>query len=328
MAKFTTNTNHVKQILDAGGLAAIPTETVYGLAANATNTEAVKKIFTTKGRPSNNPLILHFANLEAALPYIQSISDDVKKLTEAFWPGPLTLLLPKSGLVSSIITATSPRVAIRVPDHPLTLELLSKLDYPLAAPSANPSGYISPTKPMHVEQQLGTKIPLILDGGPCSKGLESTILGWNEDEEPILYRQGLITANDISAVIGKNVAFNKPFSNQIEAPGMSKLHYAPHTKTIISASIEEAVTEHEDLKLGVIKAHESYRGKVALAHEVILSPRGSLEEVAEKLYTTMYEFDNLNLDIIIIEEVTNEGIGIAINDRLRRSASENKKSPS
>lgn len=327
MAKLTKNIDEAKQILDTGGLVALPTETVYGLAANATNTNAVKSIYSTKGRPTNNPLILHFANFEAVLPYTKSMPEDAKVLANTFWPGPLTLLLPKSELVPQVITADSSKVAVRVPNHPLTLELLSKLAYPLAAPSANPSGYISPTKPIHVQEQLGLKIPLILDGGNCSKGLESTILGWNHEQQPILYRQGTITAEDIKAVLNKKILLYKSDLTQLEAPGMLKSHYAPNTNTIISTNIEQTIKKYKGLKLGVIKAHNSYMGEVQIDHEAVLSPTESLEEVAEKLYATMHEFDALDLDIILIEEVINEGIGLAINDRLRRSASKNKKSP-
>lgn len=324
MAFLTKNIDDVKTVLDAGELAAIPTETVYGLAAKATDSAAIKKIFETKGRPSSNPLILHFADFDDILPYVSSITEDVKLLADAFWPGPLTLLLPKSSLVPEIITAGLHRVAVRIPNHPLTLDLLHKLDYPLAAPSANPSGYISPTEPSHVEKQLGSKIKMILDGGSCAKGLESTILGWNEKQQPIVYRQGVISKENIKIVLKKEIRFHEAGSTILEAPGMMSSHYAPHTKTIVAANIEKVIERYQGLHLGLIRAHKPYDGLVAIKKEIVLSPSGSLHEVAEKLYAAMHELDSLQLDLILIEEVPNVGVGSAINDRLKRSSIGNK----
>lgn len=322
MAILTKNINDAKAILDKGNLVAIPTETVYGLAAKAIDEKAVKKIFTTKGRPSNNPLILHFPNLDSIFPYIGSITEDVQLLANTFWPGSLTLLLPKSDLVPEIITAGLPSVAVRVPNHPLTLQLLQQLDYPLAAPSANPSGYISPTNPSHVEKLLGSKIPMILDGGNCKKGLESTILGWNDKNEPIIYRHGVITKEDISAALQKEVLINSPYSETLVAPGMLSSHYAPNTKTIISTNINKDINQYQGLNLGVIKVHTPYQGGISIKKEVVLSTSNSLNEIAEKLYAAMHELDSLQLDLILIEAVPNKGIGRAINDRLKRSATE------
>ncbi|MDT0606759.1 L-threonylcarbamoyladenylate synthase [Croceitalea rosinachiae] len=324
MASLTKNIDDVKVILDAGELVAIPTETVYGLAAKATDTLAIKKIFETKGRPSTNPLILHFASLDSILPYIDSITEDVRLLADTFWPGPLTLLMPKSDLVPEIITAGLPRVAVRVPNHPMTLELLQRLDYPLAAPSANPSGYISPTNPSHVEKQLGTKIKMILDGGNCIKGLESTILGWDEHHRPILYRQGVITKEDLETTLKKELQFHQSGSTILEAPGMLSSHYAPHTKTIVTIDIEKRIEQYKGLNIGLIKAYQSYDGFVSIKKEIVLSPTRSLDEVAKNLYAAMHELDMLQLDLILIEEVPNVGIGLAINDRLRRSSTNNK----
>lgn len=320
MAYLTKNIEKAKAALNNGDLVAIPTETVYGLAANATSIDAVKSIFKTKGRPSNNPLILHFSNFDAISPYVASISDDVKLLAKSFWPGPLTLLLPKTDLVPEIITAGLPRVAVRVPSHPLTIKLLNELNYPLAAPSANPSGYISPTKASHVEKQLGDKIEFILDGGNCKKGLESTILGWNDNNKPTLYRQGVITAKDIEEVLKKEVVIHTPNSGRLEAPGMLSSHYAPKTKTIISDSIESTIRENSGLKLGLIKAFQPYKGPIIVSKQIVLSSNNLLEEVAQKLYASMHELDALDLDLIIIEKVIDEDIGLAINDRLKRSA--------
>ena len=201
MEPKNSDITRAKAYLEQGALVAIPTETVYGLAANGTSKTAIQSIYTAKGRPSNNPLILHFPNLEKIRPFVDGITEDVKLLANAFWPGPLTLLLPKSDMVLDIVTAGLPRVAVRVPNHPKTLALLEQLDFPLAAPSANPSGYISPTQASHVEQQLGDKIAMVLDGGACKKGLESTILGWDAQGQPTIYRKGVITAEAIEKVL-------------------------------------------------------------------------------------------------------------------------------
>ena len=302
--------------MDAKELVAVPTETVYGLAANGTAVVAIKKIFEAKGRPINNPLILHFKDVASIGPYVMQMSDEITKLASHFWPGPLTLLLPKSAIVPEIVTAGSNRVAVRVPNHTMTLELLKSLDYPLAAPSANPSGYISPTSSEHVEKQLGEKIPLILDGGACKSGIESTILGW-ENDRPIIYRKGAITADQIGGVLGKMPKF-KNKSDVLEAPGMSSSHYAPNTKTLVVENAGETVALHADKKVGLIVFKKSGGQKVV--KEIILSPKASLEEMAQNLYAAMHQLDELQLDIIIIEKAPEEGIGGAINDRLQRSA--------
>ena len=310
-----------KAFLEQGALVAIPTETVYGLAANGTSKAAIQGIYSAKGRPSNNPLILHFPNLKAIQPFVDSISEEVQLLADAFWPGPLTLLLPKSDKVLDIVTAGLPRVAVRVPNHPKTLELLAQLDFPLAAPSANPSGYISPTQASHVEQQLGNKIAMVLDGGACQKGLESTILGWDDQGQPIIYRKGVITAEAIEKVLHKLPQNHK--AKTLEAPGMLSLHNAPNTKTIVSAQIKQVLTEHAKKTIGLISFQQHYSTKLkGISEEITLSISGSLEEVAQKLNAAMHTMDLLGLDIIIIEKVPETGVGKAINDRLTRSMSQ------
>ncbi|WP_350286240.1 L-threonylcarbamoyladenylate synthase [uncultured Croceitalea sp.] len=316
-ARITKDIAAAKELLDNGRLVAIPTETVYGLAANGTNILAIKKIFEAKGRPSNNPLILHFSGLDALSPYVTTISTDAKLLAEAFWPGPLTLLLPKSNKVPDSITAGLTRVAVRIPQHPLTQELLGILDYPLAAPSANPSGYISPTRPSHVQKQLGDKIPLILDGGPCTKGLESTILGWDDNGTPTIYRKGVITAEAIEKVLHQ-LPHNHQ-SKTLEAPGMLSSHYAPRTKTVLADAIDQTIAQYKKLKIGIIRFHSTIKGDPKANVEIVLSDKGSLEEVAKNLYAAMHELDGQELDLIVIEKAPETGIGKAINDRLQRS---------
>jgi len=185
------------QLLKDGNVVAIPTETVYGLAANALDENAIRKVFEVKKRPITNPLIVHISGKEELSKYVLDISEIAEKLANHFWPGPLTLLLPKKTIISDFVTASFTNVAIRVPNHPMTLELLKNLPFPLVAPSANPFMYISPTTAQHVVKQLGDKIPYVLDGGICSKGLESTVIGFKNDI-PVIYRMGSITLEEIS----------------------------------------------------------------------------------------------------------------------------------
>ena len=202
MAEIGKDIQKAKDFLEKDELVAIPTETVYGLAANALNPIAVAKIFEAKERPTFDPLIVHTHSLQEVYKFVTNIHPALLKLAEAFWPGPLTLLLPKKEIIPSLVTSGLDRVGVRVPNHSLTLDLLSQLNFPLAAPSANPFGYISPTTAMHVEKQLGTKIPYILDGGSCEVGLESTIVG-EENGEIIIYRLGGLSVDEIETIVGK-----------------------------------------------------------------------------------------------------------------------------
>lgn len=316
MARISKDILLAKATLDANELVAIPTETVYGLAANGTSLVALKKIYKTKGRPSNNPLILHFKNADDLTPFISKVTSEIALLATHFWPGPLTLLLPKSDRVPKMVTAGSDRVAVRVPNHALTLKLLQTLDYPLAAPSANLSGYISPTQPSHVQKQLGSKIGLILDGGSCKRGIESTILGW-ENDLPIIYRKGVITSEEIGQILGRIPKFKNKV-DVLEASGMSSSHYAPNTKTLVVENIHESVSYHASQKIGLIVFNEKTGLKVE--SEIVLSPKSSLKEMAQKLYASMHQLDSMGMDVIIIQKAPEEGIGVAINDRLQRSA--------
>ncbi|MFY7668309.1 MAG: L-threonylcarbamoyladenylate synthase [Crocinitomicaceae bacterium] len=307
-----TDLNRVIELLQSGELVAIPTETVYGLAANGTNELAIQKIFEAKGRPKSNPLILHFSNFEAIPPYIQDFPAELKKLAETFWPGPLTLLLNKSELVPNIITAGHNRVAVRVPAHSVTLELLKTLPFPLAAPSANPYGKISPTKAEHVFNQLNGKIPYILDGGPCIKGLESTIIGM-ENNAMIIYRLGSISIEQIEQIIGY-----KPITrlSSEEAPltsGMVKYHYAPSTPLYFIESIKEIDTS---VSSGFIFFQNDF---IDVENKIILSETGNLNEAAQRLYDSLHLMDSKELKQIYIERFPDTDLGITINDRLNRA---------
>jgi len=311
-----TDIAKAKALLEQGQLVAIPTETVYGLAANALNEQAVSQIFAVKNRPSFDPLIIHTSAFERVGTYVQSIPEQANVLAEAFLPGPLTFLLPKENSIPDLVTAGSPLVAVRIPHHPMTLELLAGLDFPLAAPSANPFGYISPTEPKHVAQQLGDKIPYILDGGKCTVGLESTIIGF-PDGQATIFRKGGIAIEAIEKIIGK-VAIRPHSTSNPSAPGMLKSHYAPRVSLEIG-KIETLLPQHEGKKIGIISFRKNYP-EVAPSHQLILSPSGNFAEAARNLFAGMRHLDNLELDIILAELLPERDLGRAINDRLRRAA--------
>ncbi len=300
-------------LLGHGKLVAIPTETVYGLAANALNNEAVINIYEVKGRPRFNPLIIHVASIDAAARYVTEIPSAIKNLATQFSPGPLSYLLPKSSLVPNLVTAGSDKVVVRIPAHPMTIELLERLDFPLAAPSANPSGYVSPVTASHVREGLDGKIPYILDGGKSSVGLESTIVGMEADEV-VIYRLGGITAEDIFKLTGITPRFSL-LHEKPDTPGQLKSHYAP-SKPLIVGDVHALMSIHHGKKIATISLTSFY--STAYLNEV-LSPSGNLHEAAAKLFTAIRELDNSDADIIVAEIFPNEGIGAAINDRLGRA---------
>jgi L-threonylcarbamoyladenylate synthase len=280
-----------KKLLNEGNVIAIPTETVYGLAANAFDEQAVIKIFDIKGRPRYNPLIVHIKSIDYLETIAQNIPEIAYKLANKFWPGPLTLVLEKKDIIPYCVTSNKNTVGIRVPNHTLTLELLHQLDYPLAAPSANPFGYISPTKSSHVAEQLGAKIPYILEGGDCEKGVESTILGFN-NEEVILYRVGAISKEIIENFVG--IISEKTTSKSTpEAPGMLAKHYSPKTKFVVSDNIEAEIKNFPNKKIGLLLFEsKTYMNKYVYE---LVSKNGNLDEAAHHLYAKMHLLDNQNL---------------------------------
>lgn len=302
------------RLLKAGQLVAMPTETVYGLAGNALNPRAVAAIFAVKNRPSFDPLIIHLPDFPSFAPYIATVRPELEALARAFLPGPLTLLLEKSSLVPDLVTAGSPRVAIRVPAHPVARELLGQLDFPLAAPSANPFGYISPTTARHVEDQLGAKIPYILDGGPCTVGVESTILGF-ESGRPVIYRKGGLAIETIEKVVGE-VAVKPYSSSNPQAPGMLKSHYAPSVPFFLAAAL------HRYPAGAVLIRFREYKPGWPEAQQHLLSPSGDYEEAARRLFALMRELDGSGAPAIVAELLPEEGLGRAVNDRLRRAAAQ------
>lgn len=316
MSQVGTDTAKAAAILSQGGLVAIPTETVYGLAANALDEKAVLRIFEAKQRPFFDPLIVHVPSLEKAHIYADFPDERLKRLAASFWPGPLTLLLPKKPTVPDIVTSGLPQVGIRVPDHALTLSLLQRLNFPLAAPSANPFGYVSPTKAEHVRKQLGAKIDYILDGGPATVGLESTIAGI-EDGILCIYRLGGLSLEEIEQVAGP-VELRLNISSDPKAPGQLKNHYAPR-KTLLLGKTADLMAANAGRKIALIVFGKSAFANKA-AHVFQLSENEDLSEAALHLFSSLREADESDADLVIAEPVPEQGLGLAINDRLRRAS--------
>lgn len=299
-------------LLSDGELVAIPTETVYGLAANTYDADAVLRIFQVKRRPAFDPLIVHVHDSAQVAQVVSHVPLEAEALMDRFWPGPLTLVLPKSPRVPDIVTSGLDTVGVRMPAHPMTLGLLRSLDFPLAAPSANPFGYVSPTTARHVTAQLGDKIPYVLDGGPCAVGVESTIIGW-EGGLPVLYRPGGLPLERIEAVIG---AVRPQVKHVLPiAPGMSESHYAPR-KPLFVGDLPALLRERAGMRIGVI----AFRDHFDTARCETLSPRGDVDEAARALFTAMRTLDASEVEVILAEVFPEEGLGRAINDRLRRAA--------
>lgn len=302
------------KLLDSGDIVALPTETVYGLAADSYNEKAIAKIFAVKGRPLFNPLISHVADLEMANKFA-IFCNKAEKLAQKFWPGPLTLVLPvrDDTKISSLARAGLPSVAIRNP-HGVIAKLSNMLERPLVAPSANRSGFLSPTTAQAVYEDLGSKIPLIIDGGACKVGVESTVIKINEEGEAFLLRAGGLAVEDIEDCLQQKL---KAITVQkaIEAPGMLVSHYSPNKAIRINAT---SVNEGE-LLLAFGKSRIS--GFEKAAYCLNLSPSGDLVEAASNLFDYLHKLDNLKGDkVIAVEPISNEGLGQAINDRLQRAA--------
>lgn len=313
---ITKDLSRAIQTLKNNELVAIPTETVYGLAGNAYSEKAIRKIFELKNRPLNNPLIVHIKSINVLDEIASEISDSAYKLAEKFWPGPLTLVLKKKSHISDLVTAGQNTIAVRVPNHPLTSELLENLEFPLVAPSANPFTFISPTSPEHVLSYFKESL-LILDGGSCSEGIESTIIGF-ESDKPILYRYGSISIDEIEQVLGKIKIQTKVKKSEI-VPGMFKRHYSPRTKTIITEDVTGIPEKFKGKNIGLILFQNNIQNNNFI-HQEILSKKGDLKEAAKNLYSSLHRLDLANLDLIIIEKLPNKGIGISLNDRIKKAA--------
>jgi L-threonylcarbamoyladenylate synthase len=308
-----TDINVAAQLLNEGKLVAIPTETVYGLAANALDAKAVIKIFEAKNRPTFDPLIVHTYSISEIEKWVTHFPEKAKILAEKFWPGPLTLLLNKKDVIPDVVTSGLNTVGIRIPNHFLTIELLKKLNFPLAAPSANPFGYVSPTCAKHVYDQLGDKVDYILDGNDCKVGIESTIIDF-EKERPTIYRLGGLSIEEIENCIGKvNIELNN--SSNPQSPGMLKSHYAP-LKKLVYGNIEELIEKHKNKKIGIISFYKKFP-----CYNIVLSPEKSITKAAENFFSAIRIMDaNDEVEIIICELFSEEGLGRALNDRLKRAA--------
>jgi L-threonylcarbamoyladenylate synthase len=304
------------EIIKKGGLVAFPTETVYGLGADAFQPIAVARVFEVKKRPFFDPLIIHVANGKDLEKLVIETPHPAKKLMEQFWPGPLTVVLLKKGDVPDIVTAGLPTVAVRMPRHPMTLNLIELAGSPLVGPSANPFGYLSPTTAEHVQEQLGRQVDLILDGGPCEVGVESTIISFSE-KEPRLLRPGGVPLEEIESMIGK-VKMGASIEERPSAPGMFPRHYAPRTPILLDWS-EKKLDGYRGKKIGFLLFKE--QNNFLKFHPLeVLSKKGDIREAAANLFSAIRRLDSLNLDFILAESIPETGLGRAIMDRLRRAS--------
>ena len=314
---ITSEISNAVRALNQGELVAIPTETVYGLAGSAFNEQAIQKIFQLKNRPTCNPLILHTHSINEVLKFVKEIPPSAMKLAEAFWPGPLTLLLPKKSNIPLSVTAGSHLVAVRIPNHTVTLNLLKQLDFPIVAPSANPYTRISPTNSKMVYEYFGDELPCILEGDICSKGIESTIVGF-QDHVPVIYRQGAISVDAIEFIAGKSKVL-ATVKERVTTPGMSPMHYAPRTRFQMVDCISNFIEQNQGLQIGVLSLGNGVFNQANIIC-INLSNTGDLEEASANLYKSMYELDSKNLDCIIIEKFPEIGIGKSLNDRISRAS--------
>lgn len=318
------------EVLRQGGIIAFPTETVYGLGADAMNDKAVCRIFEAKKRPEFDPLIVHVASVQEAETLWSQTPESATLLMKRFWPGPLTLVLPKSSRVSDLVTSGLPTVAVRMPKHEAAFSLIKALGRPIAAPSANLFGYTSPTSASHVAEDLGEAVDLILDGGPCAVGVESTVLKIEKNEGTIL-RPGGIPAEALEKVIPLKKAPDEKTARP-ESPGLLDTHYAPWTRMVLLPGafsdfipeFDAALKEYQarkstPLRVGLLSFRQSFENP-ALETVQVLSAKGDLYEAAANLFQAIRKLDKMNLDLILAEPVPEKGIGLAILDRLRRAA--------
>jgi len=302
--------------LRSGEIVAFPTETVYGLGADALNEKAVAQVFAVKNRPRFDPFIVHVPDQEAASLYATDVDDRARALMERFWPGPLTLVLRKHPLIPDLVTAGRDTVALRVPAHPIALALLHAANVPIAAPSANPFGYVSPTTALHVQDLLGDAIELILDGGPCLVGVESTVCALT-DETALVLRPGGVTLEEIAAVIGP-VKIASSSQADARSPGTLPSHYAPRVPLLLLATGIEIPCPLPEERVGLLllQPRANIEGYAVVE---VLSQNGDLIEAAAHLFAALRWFDTLGLERVVVESVPEHGIGRAIMDRLRRA---------
>lgn len=300
------------QLLRDEAVVGVPTETVYGLAGNALNEVSVRKIFEVKGRPLIDPLIVHFPSTETAEAHVE-FNDKARELAAEFWPGALTMVLPKKDSISDLVTAGLPSVAIRIPGHPTFRSLLQRLEFPLAAPSANPFGYVSPTLATHVEATLGNRILAVLDGGPCDHGVESTIVDLRDPETPKILRPGPISAERL----GFELASESSATGAQAAPGMLTQHYSPNTPiSLFDQGEHPKAINTADAVLFNVKP----TGELTNSHTFWLSESGDLKEIAHNLFNLIQKLDQSDYKRLHVERTVDTGVGVAVNDRLSRAA--------
>lgn len=306
-------------VLRRGGLVAVPTETVYGLAADATDPDAVRRIFAVKGRPADHPVIVHLADADALDDWAADVPDAARRLAGAFWPGPLTMVLPRHPSVSDVVTGGRDTVGLRVPAHPLTRQVLARLGRGVAAPSANRFGRVSPTRAEHVVADLGTDVDLVLDGGPCTVGVESTIVELVDGTVRVL-RTGGISAEAIADVVGAPVSADT--DGAARAPGMLPAHYAPAARVVVAdGDVRRDITRLVDdgVRVGVLAeapVDDLPDGAT------MLTPVDDAAGYARHLYERLRAADAAGLDVVVAVPPAASGIGVAVRDRLRRAAAD------
>jgi L-threonylcarbamoyladenylate synthase len=331
--------SHAAGVLKNGGLVAFPTETVYGLGANALNEKAVEGIFKAKGRPSDNPLIVHISKLDDLKPLVSHVPCMAEILADAFWPGPLTIIMKKSEAVSRIITAGLDTVAVRMPSHPVALELIRLACTPVAAPSANSSGRPSPTRAEHVMEDLSGKVDVIIDSGPVEIGLESTVLDITVNP-PVILRPGGITPAQLENRIGPVnlspavLGMSEELPSAPKSPGMKYRHYAPKAKITVfegqpSRVAEEIIRRHQayahnGIKTAILATDETlglYKsGAAALCNVISMGSRNSPETIAGSLFNILRQLDQSGTEQILAEGIPSEGLGLAVMNRLAKAA--------
>jgi L-threonylcarbamoyladenylate synthase len=316
---------HAAELLRAGEVVALPTETVYGLAANALDAAAVARIFAAKGRPAHNPLIVHVASVAMARHCVAGWPALAEELAQAFWPGPLTLVLPKSPAIPEIVTAGGSTVAVRWPSHPVMQAVIRECGFPLAAPSANLSNQISPTCAEHVRKQLGNRVQLIVDGGQCQVGIESTVLDLAATP-PRLLRPGIIDEASLLAVTGELVNGAQPGGIILRSPGQLRRHYAPRAKLVIWSWTDDqdllrqaAQTAVPAPKIAII-AHHQIPGAEGFGR-IIVIPRDA-EAFARSIYAALHQCDEVGVELIVVEALPAGNEWRAIQDRLNRASHE------
>jgi len=315
---------HAAGVLRSGGLVAFPTETVYGLGADASNEQAVRRIFSVKGRPTDHPLIVHISESGDLDHWARAIPESARRVADAFWPGPLTMLLERSDSVSPTVTGGRPAVGLRVPDHAVAQQLLRVFGGGIAAPSANRFGRVSPTTAEHVVADLGGDVDLILDGGPCQIGVESTIVDFTR-RVPVVLRAGGIPLDRLSEVLGHDVALEisaAPSTSGARAPGMLEAHYAPNARVVVASQstvVDVLVREVANASgpVGLLAG----TALVGVPEEVVeLEPAGNSDEFASVLYARLRQADRIGVSVLVCVPPPAIGVGLAVNDRLRRAA--------